>query len=83
MIHHFKKRYKMLQIAINNQPVEQYFKTPDVIKSFLESAVNLDLLTMIKEINNDKLHQKSLNDIKNENTVFYTDSKSLIKELNA
>ena len=39
----------MLQIAINNQPVEQYFKTPDVIKSFLESAVNLDLLTMIKE----------------------------------
>jgi len=27
------------------------------------------------------LHQKSLNDIKNENTVFYTDSKSLIKEL--
>lgn len=73
----------MLQVAINSQPIEQYFKTPDAIKSFLESAVNLDLLTIIKDLNNDKLHQKSLNDITNKSLKFYKDKKSIIEDLNA
>ncbi len=38
----------MLQIAIDNKPVEHYFKTPESIKSFLESAVSLDLLTILE-----------------------------------
>lgn len=78
-----QKGERMLQVAINNQPIEQYFKTPDAIKSFLESAVNLDLLTIIRELNNDKLHQKSLDDITNKNLKFYKDKKSIIEDLNA
>jgi hypothetical protein len=72
----------MIEIAINNPPVENYFKTPESINSFLENAFQLDLLSMVDEIKNDQLHQKSLNDIKGNNLAFYTDSKSLIKALN-
>lgn len=73
----------MLQIAIDSKPIEHYFKTSEGVKSFLESAVNLDLLTILKEINTDKLHQKSLSDIKNNKIMFYDESESLLKELNA
>lgn len=77
------KRQTMLQIAIDNKPVEHYFKTPENIKSFLESAVSLDLLTILQEIKSDKLHQKSLSDIKDNKLTFFDDSQSLLKELNA
>ncbi|MDD3816567.1 MAG: hypothetical protein PHI89_00595 [Thiovulaceae bacterium] len=73
----------MLQVIINNQPTEQYFKTPDAIKAFLESAADLDLLSIIKDIHADKLHQQSLEDIKKNNLKFHNDTKSLLDDLNA
>ena len=73
----------MLQIAIDNKPVEHYFKTSESIKSFLESAVSLDLLTILREIKSDKLHQKSLSDIHENKITFFNESESLLKELNA
>ena len=77
------KRHPMLQIAIDNKPIEHYFKTPESIKSFLESAVSLDLLTILREIKSDKLHQKSLSDIHENKLTFFNESESLLKELNA
>lgn len=72
----------MIQVAINNQPVEQYFKTPENIRDFLENAASLDLLSILGDIKADELHQKSLNDIKNKKIAFYDDAKSLVKALN-
>ena len=62
----------MIQIAINDQPVEQYFKTSENIKDFLENAVSLDLMSILNDIKSDKLHQKSLTDIKNKAVRFRT-----------
>jgi hypothetical protein len=72
----------MIQIAINNQPVEQYFKTSENINDFLESAASLDLLSILSDIKADELHQKSLSDIKNKKIAFHDDAKSLVKALN-
>lgn len=71
----------MLQIAIDNPPIESYFKTQEVVKSFLENAAMLDLLGIVDEIKNDELHQKSLRDIKDKNITFYENSKTLIEAL--
>ncbi len=72
----------MIQIAINDQPVEQYFKTSENIRDFLENAVSLDLMSILNDIKSDKLHQKSLTDIKNKAVRFHGDTNSLIKALN-
>lgn len=72
----------MMQVVINNQPVERYFKTPENIRDFLENAASLDLLSILSDIKADKLHQKSLNDIKNKKIAFYDDAKSIVKALN-
>lgn len=72
----------MIQIAINDQPVEQYFKTSENIKNFLENAASLDLMSILNDIKSDKLHQKSLSDIKNKAVKFHSDTNSLIKSLN-
>jgi len=73
----------MLQVAIDNQSIEEYFKVPEALEKFLEKAVNLDLMSIVDELQNDKLHQKSLNDIQDDNITFYQDSQSLIDDLNA
>jgi len=73
----------MLELSINNHAVEEYFKAPNSIEVFLEKAVNMDLMNIIQEIANDKIHQKSLEDIKNNNLIFHKDSKNLIDALNA
>lgn len=72
----------MIQIAINDQPVEQYFKTSENIRDFLENAVSLDLMSILNDIKSDKLHQKSLTDIKNKAVRFHGDTNGLIKALN-
>ena len=72
----------MIRIAINDQPVEQYFKTSENIKDFLENAVSLDLMSILSDIKSDKLHQKSLSDIKNKAVTFHSDTNILIKSLN-
>ncbi len=72
----------MIQLAINDQPVEQYFKTSENIRDFLENAVSLDLMSILSDIKSDKLHQKSLTDIKNKAVRFHSDTNSLIKSLN-
>ncbi len=72
----------MIQLAINNQPVESYFKNSEAIKDFLENAVSLDLMSILNEIKSDKLHQKTLSDIKNKAVNFHGDANSLIKALN-
>ncbi|MFK5976639.1 MAG: hypothetical protein QM493_09045 [Sulfurovum sp.] len=73
----------MLQLSINNHAIEKYFKAPNSIELFLEKAVNMDLMNIIQEIGNDKLHQKSLEDIKNDDLIFYQDRQKLIDALNA
>ncbi|MEA2027358.1 MAG: hypothetical protein U9N49_00065 [Campylobacterota bacterium] len=73
----------MLQLEIDNHSIEEYFKAPQAIEQFLQKAVKLDLLSVIESIQDDKLHQKSLDDIQNDNLNFYQDSKKLIDSLNA
>ncbi|MDQ7046177.1 MAG: hypothetical protein Q9M39_00510 [Sulfurovum sp.] len=73
----------MLELSINNHLVEEYFKAPNSIETFLEKAVNMDLMNIIQEIGDDKLHQKSLKDIQNNNLIFYQDTQDLIDTLNA
>jgi len=73
----------MLQIEIDNRSIEEYFKAPQAIEKFLQKAVTLDLLAIIESIQDDKLKQKSLDDIQNDNLPFYQDSKHLIDALNA
>ncbi|RLA68625.1 MAG: hypothetical protein DRG30_11015 [Epsilonproteobacteria bacterium] len=72
----------MLQIEISNSSIEEYFKAPKTIENFLQKAVSLDLLAIVDSIENDKLHQKSLNDIEEDKLHFYNDSKKLIDAIN-
>jgi len=73
----------MLELSINNHLVEEYFKAPNSIETFLEKAVNMDLMNIIQEIGDDKLHQKTLKNIENDNLTFYKNTEDLIDNLNA
>ncbi|MEY4505262.1 MAG: hypothetical protein RL154_1559 [Pseudomonadota bacterium] len=73
----------MINVALNNPKIENYFKTAESISSFLEQATKLDLLSILADIHNDELHQKTISDLKSSNVQFYDKADELIKALNA
>lgn len=73
----------MINVALNNPKIENYFKTAEPINSFLEEATKLDLLSILDGIHSDELHQKTISDIKSSNVQFYDKADELIKALNA
>jgi hypothetical protein len=72
----------MLEVVIKDSKVENYFKTVENVNILLNKMVEFDLMSLIFEIENNKSYQKSIDDIKSKNLIFYNNSCDLIKALN-